>query len=295
MKPVLICLLFILPWPALAEFAGVYSGMLDIRHQYLTDAIHVQEQVYGAGLNMQSYRRKPTGWMSRGPRLHIEQSMSGLSIDSHVSLYQPYVHQGFWFQFQWQKHNFDSQLSENEVYLNQSGTASSLAAGDDINLGRQYFNGQIYWYESIKDEGPINTAGIFYAVETSPVNAEISSTNATVFDGVFSGFGFTLGRIKDDRGLNFQWRLTLAQLDSDLSNDATNHRSLSSLESTVYQLKIRLDWHYRHYIAPYWYVVPSLHLSHENLLQSQLDPQFVDHKQFNFTQLSVLLGIRRYF
>ncbi len=278
-----------------AEFFGVYSGINQIQHQYLIDTADDKEQTYGASLDMQAYRKQPTGWMARGPKARAQQSTNHIDLDVHASLYQFHTHQGVWLEFEWQKNTLETVIGSNQIYIDESGLAQSLTSGDTVLLERQFLRGQAYWYESIKDEGPLNIIGLFYSEETSPVSATISSTNATVFDGRFTGFGFSLGRIKDDRGLNFQWRLNLAQLDTDFSNDATLHRALSSLESTVYQLDLKLDWHYRYYLAPYWYLVPSIHYQYQSIFQSQFQPEFVEHEKLNFTQFSGFIAIRHYF
>lgn len=277
------------------EYTGIANGILDSQSQFTSDSASLEESTYLGELNMQTYRRHDIGWMARGPRLEIQQSPNHLSVDAHVSMYQFHTHQGVWFQFQWQDTSMATEISSNQVYVSESGAVQGLTTGDTIAFERHLHRGHIYWYESVKDEGPINTLGLFYASESAPVNASISSTNASLFDGVFSGFGFTLGRIKDDRGLNFQWQMYLAKLDSDLSNNAIQHRQLSKAESTVYQMEIRLDWHYRYYLSPYWYVVPSLHVNYERLMQTQFEPEFIEHDAFSLMQLSGFIALRRYF
>ena len=289
-----ICIILHTPFVQ-AEYVGLYTGLSKIQQQYLNDDADSQEQTHGIQLNTQDYRRHPVGWYARGLYARIQQSPEHSDIDIHLPIYQFHAHQGIWFQFEWQKSTLETQLSSRQIYINESGNVQSIAAGSTLVLERRLQRGQIYWYESVKDEGPVNTLGVFYSVETSPVNSTLSSTNAELFDGRFSGFGFSLGRIKDDHGLNFQWRLNLAQLDTDFSNDATKHRSLSTQESTVYQVSLNLSWHYRYYLSPYWYLVPSAHFQYDALLQSEFKPEFVEHERFNFTQLSGFIALRRYF
>lgn len=278
-----------------AEFIGAYKGVQRVEQTYIQGETESQAQTIGFQLNMQPYRRRPTGWLVRGAKIHLQQQNSLLQTDIHIPVYQFHIHQGIWFQFKQQENTFETRLNDAQVYLPNNGSAQGLTADTNVTFEHSYQQGQIYWYESVKDEGPINTLGFFYSVESSPVNASISTTNATVFDGQFSGFGMTLGRIKDDKGLNFQWRLNIAQLDSDFSNDATEHRSLSSAESTVYQVELNLNWHYRYYLTPYWYLVPSLHYQYRHSLQTQFNPEFVEHDGFSFTQLSGAIALRRYF
>jgi hypothetical protein len=288
-------LLFITALPAYAESFGVYSGLSQINHKYLTDNLESQEQAYGATLDMQAYRKKPLGWLARGVKARIQQSPSQLDLDLHTPVYQFHTHQGVWLQLQWQQDSISTVLSDNKIYIDDSGNVQPLSSGDTLLLERTFLRGQAYWYESVKDEGPINIVGLYYSIETSPASATLSTTNADVFDGRFSGFGFSLGRIKDDRGLNFQWRLNLAQLGTSFSNDATNHQSASSQESTVYHVDLNLDWHYRYYLAPYWYLVPSIHYQYQSIFQTQLKPEYVEHEQFSFTQFSGFIALRRYF
>lgn len=293
--PILALLILAAALPAYTESFGVYSGLSQVNHQYLNDSLTSQEQAYGATFDMQAYRRTPTGWMARGLKARIQQSPNQLDLDLHMPLYQFHKHQGVWLQLQWQQDSLSTLLSDNRIYIDNAGNVQALTSGDTLLIERTFLRGQAYWYESVKDEGPINIVGLYYSVETSPASATLSTTNAEVFDGRFSGFGFSLGRIKDDRGLNFQWRLNLAQLTTSFSNDATNHQSASSQESTVYHVDLNLDWHYRYYLSPYWYLVPSIHVQYQNIFQTQLKPEYLEHEQLSFTQLSGFIALRRYF
>lgn len=288
-------ILSLLAFPCAAEYAGLYSANLNQQHNYMGQNITLEQMAYGAESNLQTHRFKHTGWMARGPRFDVLYSAQSLSMDAHINIYQSHLHQGFWFHFEQHNSEFESEITSNKIYLNGSGIASSIIQGDVITSNRDTQTHHIYWYESVKEEGPINTAGLFYTQEANPAKSSLSNTNATIFDGRFSGFGFTIGRIKDDKGLNFQWRLTLAQLDSDFSNQVTNHRDLSSLESTVYKFGIQLNWHYRYYLSPYWYVVPSTHLQYSMLMQTQLNPEFVEHDALSYLQYSMRVSLRRYF
>lgn len=291
-------ILLVLQFGALATHAesfGIYSGINQISHQYLNNAVTSQEQAYGTKFDMQAYRRKPRGWLARGLKAHIQQSPNHLDLDVHTPLYQFHTHQGVWLALQWQQNSLSTVLTENTLYMDESGNVVPLSSGDTLVLERTFLRTQAYWYESVKDEGPINLLGIYYSVETSPASADISTTNADIFDGRFSGFGFSLGRIKDDRGLNFQWRLNIAQLTTDFSNDATRHQTASSQESTVYHIDLKLEWHYRYYLSPYWYLVPNIRYQYQSIFQTQLEPEYVNHPTFSFTQFSGAIELKRYF
>ena len=72
-------------------------------------------------------------------------------------------------------------------------------------------------------------------------------------------------------------------------------QSASSQESTVYHVDLNLDWHYRYYLSPYWYLVPSIHVQYQSIFQTQLKPEYLEHEQLSFTQLSGFIALRRYF
>ncbi len=101
--------------------------------------------------------------------------------------------------------------------------------------------------------------------------------------------------MKDDRGLNFQWRLNVASLDSHFSNDATGHRLLAKQESSVYKVAITLSWHYRYYLSPYWYLAPQVQYRASYLTQSELEPVDVEHSSFLYTHTQSTISLRRHF
>lgn len=278
-----------------AQFLGISSTSTLQQHNYTGEESQLKTLDYGGQLNLQTYRLNRTGWFARGPVLETHYSKDRLSLNAQVNLHQPFLHHGLWLAVDWQQSQFQSTVSSNLLYLDNSGVATSIASGNTISSTRHEYSGHIYWYESVKDEGPINTLGLLYTLETNPASSEISSTNANVFDGRFSGVGFTIGRIKDDRGLNFQWKLTLAQLTSDFSNAVTNHQRLSKAESQIYKTALNLNWHYRYYVGPYWYIVPSAHLTFSYLMQSQLNPEMIKHEPLSFSQYRLQVSLRKYF
>lgn len=291
--------LFLLLWlpfsASYCEYLALTSSNLKQQHNFIGENITLEQLAYGAELNLQSLRYERTGWFARGPKLQYTSSQDSLTFNGQMNIYQSHLHQGFWLEINWQDSQFRTEINQDLIYLNESGTAISLLSGDTINSKRASRFTQLYWFESLKDEGPINTAGLFYSTESNPTASSITSTNADVFDGNFNGFGFTIGRIKDDRGLNFQWRMNAAQYDTNFSDDVTNHRALSSQESKVYKLGIELNWHYRYYLGPYWYLVPSTHLQYHNIMQTQLNPEFVEHENLSYLEFAFGIALRRYF
>ncbi|MGR6873638.1 hypothetical protein ACU6U9_15310 [Pseudomonas sp. HK3] len=125
-----------------AEFFGVYSGINQIQHQYLIDTADDKEQTYGASLDMQAYRKQPTGWMARGPKARAQQSTNHIDLDVHASLYQFHTHQGVWLEFEWQKNTLETVIGSNQIYIDESGLAQSLTSGDTVLLERQFLRGQ---------------------------------------------------------------------------------------------------------------------------------------------------------
>jgi len=295
MKTLIFGLICCIPLFCHGEYLGLSTLSLKQQHNYMGTNVTIDQIAYSTELNLQTLRYKRTGWLARGPKGQLTTSANSTYLDGHINIFQNQLNQGFWLQIEQFDSEFVNQVNQSFIYLTNSGSASSITSGDTIASNRTLFTTHFYWYESLKDEGPINTAGLFYSNETVPAAGSLSTTNAEVFDSQFSGFGFTLGRIKDDKGLNFQWRLTLAQLDSDFSNSATNHTSLSSDESISFKLALQLDWHYRYYLAPYWYLVPSTHFQYSALMQRQLNPEIIEHDALSYLQYSVRLSLRKYF
>ncbi len=293
-KYLLPCLL-LLPQLCSGQYLAAFSGYQSTEHGYLDDPSSQQGLVSGVSLDLRAWRRRSNGWLSRGPKVAFKQGNGTLSSDSHLSIYQWQKYQGLWFNLQGQLQTLQTQLSQQQIFLDNTGAPTILGTGSSIENQRSMQRWQLYWHESTPYAGPLNLMGVFYLQESSPILGQLSNTNATMFDGQFSGFGLILGRLKDKRGFNFQWQLSLAKLDTDFSNQTTLHRSLAPQESSVYQLGLNLSWHYRHYLAPYWYLVPQVKVQYNSLMQTATEPQTVQHEAFDYLQVQSLISLRRYF
>ncbi len=271
------------------------TGYQQSGHQYLDDISSQEGQILGASLDFQHWRRKDTGWLARGPSMEINQAANFINLKAQLPLYQWHKHHGSWLSIDWQQQDLQTQLSDPHIFLDNNGTSTSLPQDSVISSTRQFQSIQIYWHESTRYKSTINVAGFSYSRELSPVNSELSTTNASLFEGEFTGLGIVLGRIKDDRGLNFQWRLNVANLDTNFSDSATQHRLLAKQESSAYKVALNLSWHYRYYLAPYWYLVPQVQYQFSYLTQSELAPVNVEHPSFIYTQTQSTISIRHHF
>ncbi len=297
MKPALYLFLIILVLnnASQAEYLSAFTGYHQGEHQYLKDISSQQGLMLGAQLDYRHWRHKEQGWFARGPVVTLQQAPNMLFMNGQFPLYQWNKHQGSWLEVSWGQQNLETQLTQAQIFMGNDGQPTSLTAGSTISSTRQFQRAQIYWYESTRFADALNIAGLSYSQELTPVMSEISNTNASVFDGTFSGSGAMVGRIKDKRGFNFQWRLNVASLESDFSNDITQHRSLSKGESSVYKFSLGLSWHYRYYLRPYWYLVPQLEYNISYIFQRQLQPLEVEHKSFVYRQVQSWISLRRYF
>ena len=292
-----------IPFWLLAHFSHAssieaFTGFQSSQHSYLEDSATLTGLTYGARLNMQQHKLTPKRqncWSCRGPKGHILSGSQYLELSADAHLYQAAAKQSFWLHAMRQSHTLQATLSSNETFLDNSGTSLSLNSGTKVDSERTFQRYSLYWYESLQQEGPINRAALFYQLEYSPAASTLSNSSASLFDGHFSGFGFSLGRIKDDKGLNFQWRAYFAQLNSSFSNDSTGHRSLNSSESQVYQLAGQLHWHYRYRLAPYWYLVPNIKIEFSVLMQGTSKPVNVEHKSLIYSQSSSWLSLQKRF
>lgn len=279
-----------------ASSLEAYTGFQTSQHSYLEDSATLAGLTYGAVLNMQTHKLKRRQcWLCRGPKGHILVGDQYLSLSADAHLYQITAKQGIWLHATRLSHTLQATLSSNETFLDNSGSSLNLNSGTKVDSERVFQRYSLYWYESLQQEGPINRAALFYQIENSPAASTLSNNSASLFDGTFSGFGFSLGRIKDDKGLNFQWKAYFSRLDSSFSNDSTRHRSLNASESEVYQLAGELHWHYRYRLAPYWYLVPNVKVEFSVLMQSTSEPVDVNHKSLIYSQTSSWLSLQKRF
>jgi hypothetical protein len=293
--PLLITFSLLISQYVTAEYLSVFSGYQESEHSYLTDSSEQQGALIGASLDTRLWRRQPIGWWARGIKAEITQAPDFFSFKSQIPVYQWHKHQGTWLEVNWVKQDFQTTISEAHTFLGNDGTQTPLNIDSVITTERQLQQIQFYWLESSRHSGALNLFGISYSQETSPAAAEISNSSATYFDGKFTGTGLLFGRNKDTRGLNFQWRLNIGKQESDFSNSVTGHRGLSASESQVFNLAFSLQWHYRYYLAPYWYLAPHIKISVNALLQGQSEALQINHDSLLHTHYQSWLSVRRYF
>ncbi len=292
--PLVTAFLFLSP-QCLGGSLSLTSGYHQTQHQYLDDTSRQEGRIIGASVDLQYWRRKNTGWFARGPSMRINQAPNLINLNAQVPLFQWHKHQGTWLSIDWQQQNLQTQTSASHIFLNNAGTRTSLPQNSIIVSTRQLLRIQAYWYESTQQESTVNIVGLSYSRELSPVISGLSTTDASLFEGEFTGIGMMLGRIKDDKGFNFQWRLNVANLESSFSNNTTQHRLLAKQESAVYKLALNVSWHYRYYLAPYWYLVPQVQYQFSYLTQSESAPINVEHSNFIYTRQQSTISIRHYF
>jgi hypothetical protein len=278
-----------------SEYLSVLSGYQYGEHGYLLDAGTVSTTIYGANLDLTQWRIKDQGWAARGPQVGFRRGLNYQQIQAQFPIYHWHKHQGIWLQISQQIQNMEIELSTDVIFLNDAGSNTSIASGSLISAEHQISRYQLYWYEAIAYKASVNILGLFYQSEASPAASTISNSTADFFDGVFSGFGLTIGRVKDERGFNFQWKLNLAQMDMSFSNTITQHRSASEDESTAYLFDVELQWHYRYYLAPYWYLVPQLKIAASTLFQGQTNSEEVEYDALNYLRTSTWLSLQRRF
>ena len=298
MKSALSCILLlylILPSFTQAESISVYSGLQHGQHHYLNDSANLNTQIFGGEIDLSEWRYKQSGWLARGFTLEYQLGTDFNYINAQAPIFHWHKLQGLWFQVQLQNQSMDIELSSNETLLSDSGTTTALAAGSVLSAEHNLQTYSLYWYEAIQYKAPINLVGLFYYTESSPASGDITGLTETIFDGAFNGFGITLGRIKDERGLNFQWRLNLAELDMSFSDSTTGHRAASKAESTAYKLGLKLNWHYRYYLAPYWYLVPQVNIGINTVFQTQMAPEALNYDALNYLEASSWVSIQRRF
>lgn len=259
------------------RYLSAYSGFHMGQQRYLGEAASLNTLYYGARLDSTHWRRKARGWLARGGALDVLQGQGVLQIHGQLPVFQWDKLNGLWLDYELNQYTLEATLSESSIFLANNGDTTSITADSSVSIDHQVSKLAVYWYEKTQTSSPINYIGGFYQTEVSPASSTITGTNASLFDGTFNGFGLTLGRKRDKRGFNFQWTLNMAQLDSDFSNDVTAHRAASKSESTIYQLGINLNWHYRYYLAPYWYLVPEVKVGFSAATQTTAAPEQVDH------------------
>ena len=293
--PITFGLISLMTPPSHAEYLSVESGYQYAQHGYLSDAGTLDTQVNGVKLDISQWRRKQTGWLSRGGAIEYQQGVDYTLFKAALPIYHWHKQQGLWLSAHIQSQNMEIELSSDETLLTNSGVSTAIASGSVLSAEHTINQFDLYWYEAIQYKAPVNVIGLFYYSEASPASSEITASSATVFDGSFTGYGLTIGRIKDDKGFNFQWRLNLAQLDMSFSDSVTGHRAASEAESTAYKFGLELQWHYRYYLAPYWYLVPQLKLGVNTLFQTEMDPTEIEYRALTYIESRSWISLQRRF
>lgn len=274
-----------------AQYLSISSGYYNAQHGYLSDAASISTLSYGGKVDLTDWKRQQRGWFARGFAAQYIQGANYSNMSGKLPIYHWNQQQSIWFAASGQSQNMSIEVSSAQTLLSNSGNSTAITAGSRILAQHNINHIELYWHEATQYQSPINLIGLFYYSETSPASSTITSNSASIFDGHFNGFGLTMGRIKDHRGLNFQWRLILAELDMSFSDAVTNHRSVSKAESTAYKIGLDLNWHYRYYLAPYWYLVPQLKLGINSALQTQVDPSTIEYRPLihldSFTSISL--------
>ena len=277
------------------EYLSLSSGYQYGQHGYLSDAGNLGSQINGVKFDASEWRRHQKHWLARGPVMEIQQGVDYTYLSGTLPVYHWHKHQGLWLQVQGQTQNMEIELSSDQTLLTNTGTTTALPSGSVLSAQHTITQYSLYWYEAIQYKAPINIIGLFYYSEASPASSTVTGATATVFDGAFSGYGLTIGRIKDTKGFNFQWRLNLAQLDMSFSNSITGHRAASKTESTAYKFGLDMQWHYRYYLAPYWYLVPQIKLGVNTLFQTQTDPSEIEFDALTYIEARTWVSIQRRF
>jgi hypothetical protein len=278
-----------------SEYLSLSSGYQYGQHGYLSDAGNLNTQVYGVKLDLSEWRRTQKDWVARGPSMALQQGIDYTYLNATLPIYHWHKHQGIWLDIQRQSQNMEVELTNDETLLTDAGITTPLTSGSVLSAQHTITQYKLYWYEAIQYKAPINIVGMFYYSEASPASSEITGSTATIYDGEFSGYGLTMGRIKDVKGFNFQWRLNLAELDMSFSDSSTNHRAASEAESTAYKFGLDMQWHYRYYLAPYWYLVPQFKLGVNTLFQTQTDPSEIEFKALTYIEAKSWVSIQRRF
>lgn len=277
------------------EYLSLTSGFQNSQHGYLSDVGSLNTQVLGAKLDLSQWRRTQKGWLARGVSAEYAQGINYSNLKMSVPIFHWHPQQGLWLEVSSLSQNLDIEISNDETLLNNSGLSTAITAGSTLSAGHNINQFNLYWYESSRQTAPMNIIGGFFYSEASPAGSTISGSTATVFDGVFTGYGMMLGRKKDDKGLNFQWRLHLAQMNMDFSDGVTSHRAASQSESTSFKLGLDVGWHYRYYLMPYWYLVPEVKVGLNALTQTQVAPVEIEHRPLIFIEQSLRVSLERRF
>ncbi len=277
-----------------AESIAAGGGYTLYNHQYLEDTAQANVAISHILLNMSDWRWQDSGWLARGPKGFVSAGTNLLHYSGELPIYLWTLHEGLWIGVERREVDTRTTLSKDRIYLANDGSTLSLTKDTEISsvIEQQRIYG--IWRNQSRYPGAINWGGLFREVITSPAAANIESVNAVWFDGEFTGRGVIIGREKDARGLNFQWHIQMGQFTGKFSDQQTRP-TINNRERTELHFGFQLGWHYRWYLSPYWYLVPSIQVSHSVLIQNNTNARSLNHHALNMLNLRSMFLLQRRF
>ena len=245
--------------------------------------------------NSQKERLKHSGWLARGVQMSFASSSQYASISANLPIYHVSPQNGFWLSVYNRVERFTATLETSRIYLDKEGNASSVTSGSALTADLISQGYEVYWKEDTLLPTLINEIGFVYQSQTTPIQVNLNSTNATLFDGQMTGWGIRLGKHLQPRGLSLDWDLAVLQLDTDFSNSVTEHRAVAPDESKCLWARFQLRGQYRHYITPYWYAAPFVGLDLQGYIQQTRDPNIVEQPTSTVTKWQAGLQLQKWF
>ncbi len=277
------------------EYLSIGGGMHAHRLNYLPDTSERNTEFAQLELDTTKWRRQPTGLLARGVGLKYQQGSQSQQLELQLPLYQWHPLHGLGLNVQQAQVTTASTVSETQSYLGDSGSPVDIAAGSSVASTWQLNRYQLYWRSDARHSGAANRAGVYWQRLTNPVEAELTNVTPTLFDLESEGFGFYVGRTEDDKGWNTSWQLLLGQQTNVYSDANTQSHQISESERRMILLEASVQWHYRYYLAPYWYLVPALGWQLQLLSQAKSASEQVEQKTLIYGQANVALSLRYYF
>lgn len=290
----ILCLTYGLPSSA-SEFLGVGAGYGLYRLNYLPDTGELNAPHNQLEADITSWRRQPTGWLSRGPAVYWRQGSGVRVYEVRAAIFHWHNHHGVWYLRQQATVENKATLSSVSGYLGNSGSPVDLGAGSELTSNWEMSRDHVFWQSDARRRGVANQAGLYRQSQRAPVEAEIEGITPEIFDGETTGWGVYIGKHQDSKGFNFQWRAYLGQHVATFSDENPSAGSFSESERRQIQFEGKFSWHYRYYLAPYWYLTPHLSWQLQLTLPSKSDTDNVTQKTLYYTEFESGVSIRRYF
>lgn len=278
------------------EFLAAGSGYQLHLHTYLSDTSQSQTLTYEAEADLTHYRRSKAGPFARGPKGKVQQGLGFLSYEGQAPIYHWHHQHGVWVGYsKVSSEGLEAEIGKDRTYLANSGGTIDLTKGSPVTSASESSMLSVFWRSEARHRGVANMAGLYRHALTSPMTAEIENQSAEIFDGTLTGWGLMVGRHRDNKGFNFQWLFMLGQNQIKLSEDALPGSARSQSESRQHHMAFTLGWHYRYYLAPYWYVVPYVQQQVQLSWQSKSLPETIEHSPFLNSASSCGIQLRYYF